>query len=270
MKRITAAILILTTLLNCNDDDNSSSIQENNNKVITKIKLTNSYEIGSNGQPIIEVEEATFNYDSDFKKLLSTNGINSSYVTKFIYDNNKLTKIEHYSGETISSVVDMYYTGEKLSHTLTIEDNEVTERHDYLYQDQKLIQENICTNSTICDGSFYKKFTYQNNNISKILDRSHFWSISPNREYKYEYTFENSKNPFTNLQPVIKLLYRESFNSLNENNVKQIKEYWNNDPEPDRTVTYTYTVDQDNYPTIVIGKDQNNREVMKIEYAYNQ
>ena len=145
MKRITAAILILTTLLNCNDDDNSSSIQENNNKVITKIKLTNSYEIGSNGQPIIEVEEATFNYDSDFKKLLSTNGINSSYVTKFIYDNNKLTKIEHYSGETISSVVDMYYTGEKLSHTLTIEDNEVTERHDYLYQDQKLIQENICT-----------------------------------------------------------------------------------------------------------------------------
>lgn len=270
MKKITAAILILTTLLNCNDDDSSSSIQPHNHKVITKIKRTSSYEIGSNGQPIVEVEEATFIYDSDFKKLLSTNSINNSGVTKFIYDNDKLTKIEYHRGETIGSIVELYYSGNNLSHTLTIEDNQVTERHDYIYNNQRLIQENICNNASICDGSYYKKFIYQNNNITQILDRSPYWSWMDNTEQKYEYSFDSSKNPFTNLHPVIKLLYRGSFDSLNENNVKQIKEYWNAQSEPDRTITYTYSVDQDLYPTVVIGKDQNNREVMKIEYTYNQ
>jgi len=72
------------------------------------------------------------------------------------------------------------------------------------------------------------------------------------------------------MQPIIKLLYNDSFYSLNENNILIQSENWSSASEADREITYSYTYNDDYFPTKVIGKDQNGRILKQIEYQYNR
>lgn len=273
-KKIFCLTFILSTLLmSCNnDDDNVDSPNSGiTKKVVTYIKETNSYELDSSGNPLVEIQEGYFKYDEKYQKLLSLGSIDNKIATIFNYENNLITSIKYNVNGLTESEVKVYYKNNLLNYTLTEEEGSITERHDYIYDSQnKLIRQNICSGSNICDGSSYIKLNYTNNNISKINDKSWFWSSWSLPEHVYDFTFEKSKNPFTNMQYILKVLYNDNFYSLNENNISIKTEYRNNTSNPDRVITYTYILDKDDYPTTIIGKDQTGRELIKTEYKYNQ
>jgi len=77
MKYHFAKIIFLSTILfgiisSCSEDEVIiPNTHTPKNKVITHIKETSSCELDSDGNPIIEIEEANFKYDETYQKLKS-------------------------------------------------------------------------------------------------------------------------------------------------------------------------------------------------------
>lgn len=247
------------TLYSCNSDDDAPLAEP-----IVKKHLIKSIEVRSlddSNPSNLEYDESLFYFTYENDRLVKLENDLKTYNTNFIYENNSLTRIDQFSHGKLQSTVNLTYLDNLLKTSLTYEKGIVTERHDYLYTNRKLVQENICSQAELCDGKYGKKYTYSNDNIIQSVDNSYYKSTST-------YTFDNSKHAFSDMPAVIQTVYHESFQSLNKNNVINEKQDWSSDGTINRAVVYTYQLDADNFPLTIVGTNEKGQEYIRITYTY--
>ncbi|WP_312313869.1 hypothetical protein [Empedobacter brevis] len=267
-KLLLLSIISISIFTSCKNDDNGDLPSNNEKKVIKKIKST-GYEI-INGTETEEISEGTFIYDKDYKKLLHVNYTNGT-ISTYKYDvNDNLISVE-YKGATNpleNSTLNLFYNGNKLAYTQTVESGTITQRNEYYYNNLgKFNKEVVCSNGNACNGDQNAIYSYTNNNITSVIDKTFGSWFSDGIKNLYE--FDKSNSPYKNSQEVIKILQNQFMHSYSENNVVKETQYWSlSNSEPNRIVTYTYTYDKDNFPILIVGKDEKGDNYFKVEYEY--
>lgn len=266
------SLISTTFLMSCNNDDNDSGNSKSKEKVIKSLKINALSDI-KDGVPIYEIEKYVFYYDDQYKKLLKIENLENQSTSLYNYQDDKLTSIDSSHKNILSSTVKLFYTNSKVAYTLTYEDNNMTERHDYIYNAKsQLIQENICTSSGVCPSNKGIKYTYDGDNVIQLFDNSWIpsWLNSEGMVHKYTYK-STANNPFKNTQEELKIFF-SSLNSISKQNIETETSYYNwhsnEQNTSDRVVTYTYTYDKDNFPVKVVGLDNKGQNYTTMDYEY--
>ncbi|TGN23727.1 hypothetical protein [Empedobacter tilapiae] len=267
-KLLLLSIISTSIFTSCKNDDNDDLPSKNEKKVIKKIKST-GYEF-INGTETEDVSEGTFIYDKDYKKLLNVNYTNGM-ISTYKYDTNDNLILVEYKGATNpleNSTLNLFYNGNKLAYTQTVESGTITQRNEYYYNNLgKFNKEIVCSNGNTCNGDQNAIYSYTNNNITSVIDKTFGSWFSDGMKNLYE--FDKSNSPYKNSQEVIRILQNQFMHSYSENNVVKETQYWSlSNSEPNRIVTYTYTYDKDNFPILIVGKDEKGNNYFKVEYEY--
>ncbi|QLL58125.1 MULTISPECIES: hypothetical protein [Empedobacter] len=267
-KLLLLSIISTSIFTSCKNDDNGDLTSNNEKKVIKKIKST-GYEF-INGTETQDVSEGTFIYDKDYKKLLNVNYTNGM-ISTYKYDTNDNLITVEYNGATNpleNSTLNLFYNGNKLAYTQTVESGTITQRNEYYYNNLgKFNKEIVCSNGSACNGDQNAIYSYTNNNITSVIDKTFGSWFSDGMKNLYE--FDKSNSPYKNSQEVIRILQNQFMHSYSENNVVKETQYWSlSNAEPNRIVTYTYTYDKDNFPILIVGKDEKGNNYFKVEYEY--
>lgn len=216
-------------------------------KVIHHLSIKGWDNIDSNYNPIYSTNTFEFSYENgQVSKLTDIEKVGS--YSDFEYDKEKkLIKILNYDNNILDSSVDFYYSGNLLSYTTTTEKGEITQNDKYNYTQNLLTSSETCSNPESCSGLNPITYTYYStNNLESISDHNK----------KSVFLYDLKINPFKEYNPYFKIITNNYlYLTLSHNNPISENVYSNSSSVAYRTIIYTITYDNENYPLTVIGKD---------------
>ena len=260
MKKLIAKVIlfttILSTILSCSNNDNPSS---ESHLLIKKI----SENIYLDGE-IEDINISTFTYESSILKTISGNG----YEEKFIYEGNKISRIDNYEGTTLQSSTNFFYDGNQLNYTLSGENQD--EKTIYSYASDVLSK----IESGYLDGTTLVALDTQTYTFNSALNISESIHNSTNGGSAYTsrdvYTYDSKNNPMKYMNPYLRLSFEcEGFDGLTVNNVSTRKDYSPAENTTANNQHYIITYNSDNFPITIKKYDTDNDELISdttIEY----
>ncbi len=259
-------LLIVFITLSCSSDDNI--VVDNTSENFNVLK---SIILQQNGNLITEWE---FEYDNnllisitkkfDEKVVYSylDNGL-LDYGKKYLYDDvNEAYQIE-------AEKKDFLYENNILITDIVYENEQIQNGHNYLLNNQGKIEEYIYLNGSqlsIYGGK--RVFEYNSDNVIQQIQTNSNDEVAN----KYQYLFNNKKNPFFNLDIQIKrLFWFEGLNAMNDNNITSYTLFDSNDITI-ASYSYIYQYNDDGFPISREKVDNSNDEIVEnvtFEYYEN-
>ncbi|MFD2910026.1 hypothetical protein ACFSX9_14925 [Flavobacterium ardleyense] len=237
---------VAITLTSCSSDDSSDSSDAD---VILLTKTIQTYQDGST---------STFNLEYSGKKLVKSENSNGRY-SMYTYTGDLITKIEFFSANNIldESKTYTYDSNNRVTSLVIVEPTftDYGERETFTYNADGTIT------AKYYEGNFDEQtelvntatITLNNGAVKKIIDEN-------GREITF--TYDDKRNPTTNILGFEKLIYTESDGDSPTNNILTIV-----DSDLDQNTTNTLEYNAQNFPTSLISVDR--YEITKIEYFYN-
>lgn len=226
-------VAILSVMVSCSNDSDSSS----GGVLIKKI----SEKIYYSGQ--FDLTVSNFVYESNVLKSIST----GNYEAKFIYNGNKIMRVDSYYNHNLSQSTTFTYDGEELKYTLSGDSED--EKTEYYYSNGIL--------STIKSGYLNgNNFTVLNtknylfnsaSNVSEVVTNS--TNGGSNYSYNNVYTYDSKNNPMKDMNKYFRLGFLcEGFDGLSTNN--KITRYAYS-PTTTETIEQYFQIiyNSDNFPT---------------------
>lgn len=179
----------------------------------------------------------TLTYDG--KQLVKVSDVSGQNYSNYIYDGNKLTKIESYEEGKLSSTAEITHDGKKIAQvvvTMYDEDDKTSDATRFALSTimpNKRVLDKVLANKAKATAYATQTldFTFDGGNVTKI-DMTY-----GEENITLEYTYDKNKNPFYGCYAA---LGEEGFTALSENNILSEKstEVYTQDGA---TRTYTYT-----------------------------
>lgn len=231
--------------------------------VLTKMTII-SYDNPTNPQ----TSTATLAYND--KGEVSTSISNDGRFSKFEYTTDgKITKGTYYkSDNSIEYITNYTYAGTQLTNVKAVYGNTAYNRsYNFIYNsNNQLISESLCQ-SEPCTNTSKTTYTYNGNNIAtEIYESGGTFSYND----KKEYTYDSKPNQFSTTNKQIRLMMGGAY-ALSENNYKTEKisnKSSNGTWVESQTITYDIQYNEYQFPTQVIGKDQNGNKYVQYNYEY--
>jgi hypothetical protein len=188
MKKILLLVIVSCLLSFCSSDSSSSS----DDTILLK-KIIHENENGS-------TTITTYVYDGKKMKTVS----NGTYVSKFYYSGNLVTKVEGYINNLLASVFTFEYdTSEKLvQYKLVSSDISRSDRYTYVYNNDNTISVNHYT-AIDDDNETLRTEKYFLGIDSEIIKIERYYSNGTSTTL---YTYDSKNNPFRNVIGLDKLL----------------------------------------------------------------
>lgn len=237
-------LFVLTFLSSCSKNSNDElAIVNPPANTIKKIIETVYY----NATPTTSF--ATFIYENGILKQLQAD---SNYRLDFEYDGNKLMNSKRYQNSILQGTTNLIYNG----NLLQIVQVNAGERTQFTYQGNVLKSSEYQSNSNSGWTTLESKnYTFDaNNNISETLRFNNFSGTPSN--YKYGSTYDNKNNPFSQMNPYIRLFFDfETIDILSQNNKSKTFTFTSpTSTTSTQTEYYEIIYNSQNYPTSVKKK----------------
>lgn len=243
-------ILISTIVLSCSSDDSGGGgggDNQPNTKLPKKITMFYPTDTGQ-WSSFFDVYELFYNSDNTIDEIILKDSNGYTYSSKFSYENGFLHKSvyeEDYINFTRTTYTDYFYTNGKLVKAERLQTYSNSETEDS-YTIEYFYTNGVLSSSSEGDGFTYE---FSNGNLIK-LSEDYGYTL-----YELIFTYDNKKNPFTNLPPNLKQvgIYLNSLEEMafNSNNFinKNSKNITNN---IEVTYNFIYVYDNDGFPIEII------------------
>jgi len=244
------SILSIAFLLSCSSDESSETQQQPTpTPTPQEIRLVKVVETRYSDNTTNTID---FVYSGNTLSYLEETRSNGNvYRTKYIYENEKLVKLNHFVNGSISSPSLFYYIGNLITNYNIYEDG-INVGHSYEYNTSGyLIKDTHFEDGVIQSVS---NFTLDNNGNVLTATNSSFSSQN-------HYQYDNKKNPYARAYPEAFLKSLGTYYSANNVTSESI----NNDPA---FIVYEFSYNSDGYPTERIEK-MNGVPYEKTVYTYN-
>ncbi len=253
-------IALSITFFTCNTESVDNPDEETTDSTLIK-KIV--YDKGTSDE-----YTATFNYDGN--KLISVDA-GDGYITKYIYENDKLVRINDLESNDLHAYVTIQYNiDEKIgSYIIFFEkDNDHAEKHIFTYNSDNTMTESVYY------GTYAVQETFSYSSIITFEGKNIMNEKWDDDDIEYIYTYDDKKGALRNIQHIdIINLISVDFGGLAEygsvNNVTSLKEI------QDGTVNYfdeyEYIYDNNGYPKTSIYKTESRwgpEEDTTMDYFY--
>jgi len=221
-----------------NDDGNDNTTSKETPILIKKITETVYYSGTS------ETTTADFEYENNvLVRILSGNR-----KGEFVYDDEKITKINNFKDGILDGYSSYYYEGDLLRYVLTGENQD--EKTEFLYENGVLLSEK----SGYLAGSDFvvldkKSYVFnESKNMTQSIEISSFFG--PETTSKEIYSYDNKNNPMKYMNKYYRIMFGiEGFDGKTANNVISRESYYPVTTENPNYYDYEMVYNSDNFPT---------------------
>jgi len=242
-------ILCIALFASCSNNESDKDTIPNEKSILIK-KITETIYYSNDS----DVNVLDFSYEKDVLKTVTS----GKYKSEFIYDGNKINKVNYFVDEIASGFTTFYYKGDFLSYTLSGEDQD--EKTEYSYVDGILASQK----SGYFSGANYKvqkELSYsfdQAKNIVQIKSKSSMFGSETISKSNYYY--DNKNHPMKFMNKYYRLVFElEGFDGIAANNVISREYYYPVTSETPSYFNYEIIYNDDNFPI----------EIQKIAKANN-
>lgn len=246
----------LSTLISCSSEDAGSDISGNG--ILIK-KITESIYYG--GQ--VETSAVEFSYANN----LLTKVTRGTLKSEFIYDGDKIIRIEIFNNNTLMRQTTFSYDGNLLDYTLAGENAD--EKTQFYYTNGVLSKSE---SGYISDNGFVvldtEEYVFDSSgNVSQIISHRDLGSSVSTSKIKY--TYDSKNNPMKFLNKYYKMLITlEGFRGINQNNALTKEMYTPVGTTTPSTQTFEIIYNEKDFPTEIkkFSPDHSLISVTAIEY----
>ncbi|HEY6142264.1 MAG TPA: hypothetical protein VIV55_02395 [Flavobacterium sp.] len=221
-----------------NDNDENNTAPATNPILIKKITETVYYS-GTSDTYITD-----YKYENNVLKSIT----NDNNKTEFVYDGDKISKLNYFKNGTADGFTSYYYTGDLLSYTLSGKNQD--EKTEYFYTNGVLTSEK----SGYLDGTIYvfqERIVYSFNeakNITQSIKTSLVYG--PETVSKEIYSYDNKNHPMKYMNKYYRLGFDiEGFDGKTINNVVSRESYYPITNTVPNYYNYEIVYNSDNFPT---------------------
>lgn len=243
-------ILCIVLFASCSNNENDKDTIPNEKSILIK-KITETIYYSNDS----DINIFDFSYEKDVLKTVTT----GRYKSEFIYDGNKVSKVNYFKDGIPSGSTIFYYNGDFLIYTLSGENHE--EKTEYSYVDGILASQK----SGYFSGTNYnvqEELSYsfdQAKNIIQIKSKSSLFGSETISKSNYYY--DNKNHPMKFMNRYYRLVFQlEGFDGIAANNVISREYYYPVTSETPSYSNFEIIYNNDNFPI----------EIQKINKASNQ
>lgn len=244
-------IFSIVSFISCSNDDKDNNTAPDANPILIK-KITETIYYG--GQSDTNVSD--FTYENNVLKTVAYNNI---YKTEFVYDGDKIIKLNYSKNGTADGFTSYYYTGDLLSYTLSGDNQE--EKTEYFYTNNVLVSEKT---GYLDQGKYIvqEKADYSFNEAKNITQSIKTSSVfGPETVSKQIYSYDDKNHPMKYMNKYYRLVFEiEGFNGKSTNNVVSRESYYPITNTVPNYYKYEIVYNSNNFPTEIkkIGVSDNN------------
>ena len=244
-------ILYITIFSSCSNDDGGKDNTSNEKSILIK-KITETVYYSDDSETSI----MDFVYENKILKSVTTN---TRYKTEFLYDGEKISKMNYFRDEVPSGSAVFHYNGDFLSYISSEGDPDektefsyvngilASEKYGYIDGEKYIIQRELSISS---DNA---------KNITQIINNS---SLTGSETIsKDNYFYDNKNNPMKFMNKYYRIVFiSEGFGGQTANNVVSRESYYPATNEVPKYYISEIIYNNDNFPIEIkkISKESNN------------
>ncbi|WP_269233790.1 hypothetical protein [Flavobacterium flavigenum] len=244
-------VFCVVLFISCSNDDDGKDNTSNEKSVLIKKITETVYYSGESDTSIMD-----FVYENGVLKSVTTN---TRYKTEFVYDGEKISKLNYFRDNVASGSAVFHYNGDFLSYIYS--EGNPDEKTEYSYVNGVLATEKIGyidENKFIIQSELSISYD-KTKNITQIINKSSFTGseiIS-----KENYFYDNKNNPMKFMNKYYRMVFiSEGFSGQTTNNLVSRESYYPITNEVPKYYINDIVYNNDNFPIEIkkISKESNN------------
>jgi hypothetical protein len=250
--------IICIGFISCSKEDEPTTSPVEKQVLIKKV----TEEIYYNGQ--VDKSSTDFNYDNTILKSTS----HGEYKSEFVYDGEKIVKINNYKSDVLSGFLSFTYDGDLLKYTLSGEKQD--EKTVYSYINSILTSQK----SGYLNGAEFVVLGTKNYSFNKDMNVAETLKSSNNGGTVYDSKrnsfYDTKNNPMKFMNKYFKIIYEcEGFDGLSKNNETSFDSFYPISSTTPSKIRFEIVYNTDNFPTEIKKLSVSNNSLISktnIEY----